>query len=40
MGNCNNRGGALTSCALDWVPVVGTAKGILEGCRGIDTITG
>ena len=40
MGNCNNRAGALSSCALDWVPGVGTAKGIYEGSRGKDAITG
>ena len=38
--NWNTKAGALTSCGLDWVPFVGTAKGIYEGCRGIDTITG
>ena len=40
MGNYNNRAGALSSCALDWVPGVGTVKGICEGTRGKDTITG
>ena len=36
----NTKSGALTSCALDWAPFVGTAKGIYEGCYGKDSITG
>ena len=36
----NTRTGALSSCGLDWVPFVGTAKGIYEGCYGKDSITG
>ena len=40
MGNYNNKAGALSSCALDWVPGVGTAKGIYEGARGKDAVTG
>ena len=39
MGNCDNKVKALSSCALDWVPGVGTAKGIYEGIRGQDVIT-
>ena len=40
MGNYNNKAGALSSCALDWVPGVGTAKGIYEEARGKDAVTG
>ena len=40
MGNYNNRTGAISSCALDWVPGVGTVKGIYEGTWGKDSITG
>ena len=36
----DTKAGALTSCGLDWVPFVGTAKGVYEGCFGKDTITG
>lgn len=35
----NTKSGALTSCALDWVPFLGTVKGIYEGCYGKDVIT-
>ena len=30
MGNYNNKTCAISSCALDWVPGVGTVKGIYE----------
>ena len=36
----NTKAGGFTSCGLDWVPFVGTAKGIYEGCYGKDSITG
>ena len=36
----NKKKGEVISFGLDFVPVVGTAKGVIEGFSGRDTVTG